>query len=74
MPAEVQFRTIAMDFWASLEHKLKYKQDVENADLIAEELKACADTIGQVDSRMQAIRRMIEQKNAAVTEEEEEFE
>ena len=74
MHAEVQFRTIAMDFWASLEHKLKYKQDVENADLIAEELRACADTIGQVDSRMQAIRRMIEQRKCGDIDEEEEFE
>lgn len=62
MRAEVQFRTIAMDFWASLEHKLKYKQDVENADMIAAELKKCADTICQVDNRMQDIRKMIDQK------------
>lgn len=62
MRAEVQLRTIAMDFWASLEHKLKYKQDVENAEMIAEELKACADTICQVDNRMQGIRKMIERK------------
>lgn len=62
MRAEVQFRTIAMDFWASLEHKLKYKQDIENAELIAGELKSCADTICQVDNRMQEIRRMIDQK------------
>lgn len=60
MRAEVQFRTIAMDFWASLEHKLKYKQDIENADVIARELKKCADTIGQVDIRMQEIRKMID--------------
>ena len=62
MRAEVQLRTIAMDFWASLEHKLKYKQDVENADMIIEELKACADTICQVDNRMQGIRKMIERE------------
>ncbi|MDO4332872.1 MAG: GTP pyrophosphokinase family protein [Eubacteriales bacterium] len=60
MRAEVQFRTIAMDFWASLEHKLKYKQDIENADVIARELKKCADTIGQVDNRMEEIRKMID--------------
>ncbi len=61
MRAEVQFRTIAMDFWASLEHKLKYKQNIEHADMIAEELRKCADTIGQVDVRMQTIRKMIDQ-------------
>ena len=60
--AEVQIRTIAMDFWASLEHKLKYKQDIENADRIASELKICADTICHVDHRMQEIRRMIENR------------
>lgn len=62
MRAEVQFRTIAMDFWASLEHKLKYKQDIENAEQIALELKGCADTICQVDNRMQEIRRRIDQR------------
>lgn len=34
-----------MDFWASLEHKLKYKKDVGNAEEIAEQLKVCADSI-----------------------------
>ena len=63
--AEVQFRTIAMDFWASLEHKLKYKQDIENAERIAAELKNCADTICHVDYRMQEIRRMIENRDGA---------
>lgn len=60
--AEVQFRTIAMDFWASLEHKLKYKQDIAHADRIADELRKCADTICQVDNRMQGIRKMIDRK------------
>ena len=63
--AEVQIRTIAMDFWASLEHKLKYKQDIENAERIAAELKNCADTICHVDYRMQEIRRMIENRDGA---------
>lgn len=62
MRAEVQFRTIAMDFWASLEHKLKYKQDIENAEEIALELKGCADAICQVDNRMQEIRRRIDER------------
>ncbi len=71
MRAEVQFRTIAMDFWASLEHKLKYKQDIENAESIAEELKACADTICQVDYRMQEIRRIIDPGRVGPEEDEE---
>ncbi len=74
MRAEVQLRTIAMDFWASLEHKLKYKQDVENADMIANELKKCADTICQVDNRMQGIRKMIERRQWSSISEEEGFE
>ncbi len=60
MRVEVQFRTIAMDFWASLEHKLKYKKDVRNPELIVEELRKCADIISKVDLRMQEIRNMIE--------------
>lgn len=61
MRVEVQFRTIAMDFWASLDHKLKYKKNVKNPELIAEELKKCADVISGVDTRMQEIRNMIEE-------------
>lgn len=60
MKVEVQFRTIAMDFWASLEHKLKYKKDIPNAEYIAEELKKCADVISEMDLRMQDIRSMID--------------
>lgn len=55
MKVEIQFRTIAMDFWASLEHKVKYKKDVENAEELAKELKECADIIASVDKRMQDI-------------------
>lgn len=58
--AEVQFRTIAMDFWASLDHKLKYKKHIENADYIAGQLKECADEISKIDTRMQHIRGMID--------------
>ncbi len=63
MRVEVQFRTIAMDFWASLEHKLKYKKDIENAASISEELKYCADIISQLDRRMEQIRTKIDQKD-----------
>lgn len=58
--AEVQFRTIAMDFWASLEHKLKYKRNVDNADEIVERLKQCADSIEDLDYQMQKIRNKID--------------
>lgn len=60
MKVEVQFRTIAMDFWASVEHKLKYKKNINNPEQIAEQLKHCADTIADVDFRMQAIRHDID--------------
>ncbi len=61
MRVEVQFRTIAMDFWASLDHKLKYKKNVKNPELIVSELRKCADIISGVDVRMQEIRNMIEE-------------
>lgn len=54
--AEVQIRTIAMDFWASLEHQIKYKKDVEHAENVICRLKECADKISQVDEMMQEIR------------------
>ncbi|MBE6988143.1 MAG: GTP pyrophosphokinase family protein [Ruminococcaceae bacterium] len=57
---EVQFRTIAMDFWASLEHKLKYKKEIGEAEDIAAELKQCADEISCLDNAMQSIRDKID--------------
>lgn len=60
MRVEVQFRTIAMDFWASLEHKMKYKKDIENAESISEELKYCAELISQLDRRMEQISKKID--------------
>lgn len=66
MKVEVQFRTIAMDFWASVEHKLKYKKDIKNPEQIAEQLKHCADTIADVDFRMQAIRHDIDRVEAQI--------
>ena len=60
MKVEVQFRTIAMDFWASLEHKLKYKKNIENEEEISKELQRCAEASSQLDLRMQALRDRIE--------------
>ena len=60
MRVEVQFRTIAMDFWASLEHKLKYKKDIkQNVEEISEELRECAEEISRLDMKMQSIHRKI---------------
>ena len=56
---EIQIRTIAMDFWASLEHKLKYKKDIASDQLTAD-LKKCADESAALDLKMDAIRKEIE--------------
>ncbi|URZ08476.1 GTP pyrophosphokinase [Clostridium felsineum] len=57
---EVQVRTIAMDFWASLEHKLYYKTLGRDAEAIRFELKECADVICQTDMKMQNIQKEVE--------------
>lgn len=57
--AEIQVRTIANDFWATLEHQLKYKQDIAHEKLIRKELKRCADEIASLDMSMQTIRDII---------------
>lgn len=54
---ELQLRTIAMDFWASLEHQLRYKADVEVPPQISDDLKACADVIAATDEEMQRIAK-----------------
>ena len=61
MKVEVQIRTIAMDFWASLEHQLKYKKDVPKQQEIVERLTHCATQIAEVDAQMLEIRQQIEQ-------------
>ncbi|HCW52210.1 MAG TPA: GTP pyrophosphokinase [Clostridium sp.] len=57
---EVQIRTIAMDFWASLEHKLYYKSIGSAQNDISTELKECADIIASTDMRMQEIQKRVE--------------
>lgn len=59
MKVEVQIRTIAMDFWASLDHQLRYKKSLKNADEISAELKECADIITATDEKMQNIKYQI---------------
>ena len=62
MKVEVQLRTIAMDFWASLEHRLRYKKDLdaELSTMLAAELKDCAETSASLDKRMGAVKNTIE--------------
>lgn len=57
---EIQIRTIAMDFWASLEHQLRYKRDVVFTDEMAEELYRCAELSAQLDDRMDNLRKSIQ--------------
>lgn len=57
--AEIQIRTIATDFWASLEHQMKYKHEIRQEELIRRELKNCADEIASVDLSMQTLRELI---------------
>ncbi len=59
MRVEVQIRTIAMDFWSGVDHQLKYKHDVPNADELSAQLKECADIISQTDMRMLAIKNQL---------------
>lgn len=57
---EIQIRTVAMDFWASLEHQVKYKKGLEDTKEIELELKQCADTIANTDLQMMNIRNRLE--------------
>ena len=65
--AEVQIRTIAMDFWASLDHQLKYKKSfIDDNGEISEELKQCAEVIAGTDVKMLEIRKKIEAQGVTV--------
>lgn len=65
-PVEIQIRTIAMDFWASLEHKIYYKFEGNAPDYLEQELKACADMADMLDNKMfslnQAITKIAEEQ------------
>lgn len=59
MNVEIQLRTIAMDFWASLEHQLRYKKDFVYTDEMLRELKECAETSSELDLRMENLRHKV---------------
>ena len=64
---EVQIRTIAMDFWASLDHQLKYKKSfIDDNGEISEELRKCANVIAETDQKMLEIRKRIEAQGVTV--------
>ena len=56
---EIQIRTIAMDFWATLDHDMQYKKQVEDSEAIMRELRECADVIHQTDEKMMRLRERI---------------
>lgn len=62
MKVEVQFRTIAMDFWASVDHKLKYKKELAHPEEVVARLKKCADTLSELDEEMEAIRQSLDKR------------
>lgn len=59
VPVEMQFRTVAMDFWASLEHKIYYKYDRELPAALYDELCDAAATAAELDERMQRLHRIV---------------
>jgi len=64
MKVEIQLRTIAMDFWASLEHQLRYKKNYDFNSSMATELYHCAELSAQLDSRMDALRAQVHPKKS----------
>ncbi len=64
MTVEIQIRTIAMDFWASLEHQLRYKKDAEFTEEMAHELYECARISAALDLRMDALRKQCMEQRA----------
>lgn len=69
LPVEVQIRTTAQDYWAGLEHQLKYKQHLPNEADIVEQLRQCAENLAQTDLQMLSIRRNIEGSQPPATPE-----
>ncbi len=60
---ELQIRTVAMDFWSSLEHEIRYKKDLGDITAIEDDLRSCAETISQTDVKMLEIRKRIEARS-----------
>ncbi len=59
VPVEIQFRSVAMDTWACLEHELRYKNKGDLSEDIVERLKQCAANLNQVDEEMSSIRHEV---------------
>lgn len=65
---EIQLRTIAMDFWASIEHKIYYKYQEKAPNSIREELRDCAEVIAELDERMYHLKQKIYRLEEEITE------
>ena len=61
---EIQIRTIAMDFWASLEHKIYYKFEGNAPDYISKELRECAGIVSDLDAKMLQLNKAISEAKA----------
>ena len=62
---EVQLRTIAMDFWASLEHKIYYKFEGNAPEYISKDLRECAEIVSMLDAKMLSLNEAILEAKAA---------
>lgn len=65
---EIQIRTIAMDFWASLEHKIYYKFEGHAPEYISEDLKECSEIVSMLDAKMLQLNEAILEAKAAQEE------
>ena len=63
MRVEIQLRTLAMDFWATLEHQLRYKKDFDLAANMERELFTCAQLSAELDERMDGLRKLVQLQN-----------
>lgn len=65
MPVEIQLRTIAMDFWASLEHKMRYKKNLNEEQLqrLSHEMMYCADRSAELDDRMNHVHEELKKED-----------
>ena len=53
-----------MDWWASLEHKIRYKKDIAEAEFVEKELKECAEVGAQLDERMEYLQKLVDEGKA----------
>ena len=67
---EIQIRTIAMDFWASLEHKIYYKFEGNAPDYISKDLRDCSEIVSMLDAKMLQLNEAILEAKAAQEERE----